>query len=173
MNYNLLLTSMRRFFFFRPFFNSFDPFMPRIHGPQLRIRMRANPLSQPAERSQNPHDVFDQFFEENKPQHENEKAFFKKHYPEKIEEPFDPYKVLELNKDATLDQVKDAYRKLAIKYHPKNNSAPDAENKFAEVAKAYQEIVEAKERRDLGEFGFNSFFEDIEKEVDAVFGPPK
>lgn len=73
----------------------------------------------------------------------------------------DAYKVLEISKDATIDQIKDAYRKLSIKYHPKNNSTPEAEAKFAEVSKAYQHIVESKNNRDYGELGFNSFFEDF------------
>jgi len=54
---------------------------------------------------------------------------------------------LEINKDATVDQVKDAYRNLAIKYHPKNNTDPKAEEKFAEVAKAYETIIEGKKNR--------------------------
>jgi molecular chaperone DnaJ len=62
----------------------------------------------------------------------------------------DPFKVLEISKDATFDQVKDAYRKLSIKYHPKNNSSPEAEAKFAEISKAYQHIVESKDNKAYG-----------------------
>jgi len=58
--------------------------------------------------------VFENFFNENGIKNENEKDFFKKHYPEKVEEPYDPFKVLGLEKDASQDQVKEAYRKLAI-----------------------------------------------------------
>jgi len=58
-----------------------------------------------------------------------------------VEEKFDPYKVLEINNDASIDQVKEAYRKLALKYHPKNNTSPDAEARFAEVSKAYEAIL--------------------------------
>ena len=49
------------------------------------------------------------------------------------------YQILELNNDATLDDIKKAYRKLAIKYHPdKNNyNKAEAEEKFKEIARAY------------------------------------
>lgn len=48
-----------------------------------------------------------------------------------MEEKFDPYKVLEISKDASLEDVREAYRRLAIKYHPKENSSPEAQAKFA------------------------------------------
>jgi curved DNA-binding protein CbpA len=54
-----------------------------------------------------------------------------------VKEKYDPYKVLELKNDASIDKVKESYRKLAMKYHPKNNPSPEAEAKFAEVGKAY------------------------------------
>jgi DnaJ-class molecular chaperone len=44
---------------------------------------------------------------------------------------------LEIDKKASEDQIKEAYRKLAIKYHPKNNKSPEAEAKFAELGRAY------------------------------------
>lgn len=78
-----------------------------------------------------------------------------------MEEKFDPYKVLEISKDASLEDVKEAYRKLAIKYHPKENSSPEAQAKFAEVSKAYSTITEPKKTRPYEDFGFNSFFEDF------------
>jgi DnaJ-class molecular chaperone len=71
--------------------------------------------------------------------------------------------VLGLKADATLDQVKEAYRSLALKHHPKNDSSAEAEAKFAEVAKAYETIIDSKKNRGYEDFGFGSFFEDFEK----------
>lgn len=165
---------MRRYFL-RPLFDFHDPFfhpVQRIAAPAWRFKVRTLPNEAAYQETQDrsdPHAIFEQFFKEHEPKHEAEKDFFRKHFPEKVEEKFDPYRVLELNKDATIDQVKDAYRNLAIKYHPKNNAQPDAEAKFAEVANAYQAIIDGKKSRDYGELGFKSFFEDFEKEIDEVF----
>jgi len=57
-----------------------------------------------------------------------------------------------------VDQIKNAYRTLSIKYHPKNNSQPDAEAKFAELSKAYQTIMDSKTSKYYGDLGFKSFF---------------
>lgn len=97
----------------------------------------------PRNQPRDPNEIFESFFNENGIS-ENEKDFFKKHFPEKVQEKFDPYKVLEIDKNASEDQIKEAYRKLAIKYHPKNNTSPEAEAKFAELGRAYEEAITAK-----------------------------
>jgi hypothetical protein len=52
---------------------------------------------------------------------------------------FDPYKVLELSETATTVDVKSAYRRLAMKWHPdKNENSKYAEEKFKEISKAYE-----------------------------------
>jgi molecular chaperone DnaJ len=53
----------------------------------------------------------------------------------------DPYSILGVAPNATNDEVKSAYRKLAKKYHPDVNKDPDAESKFKEVTKAYEDIL--------------------------------
>jgi molecular chaperone DnaJ len=52
-----------------------------------------------------------------------------------------PYAVLGLSNNATKDEVKSAYRKLAKQYHPDVNKDPGAEEKFKEVSKAYEDII--------------------------------
>lgn len=60
----------------------------------------------------------------------------------------DFYKILGIAKNATEDDIKKAYRKQALKYHPDKNKAPGAEEKFKEIAEAY-EILSDKKRRDV------------------------
>eukprot|EP00747_Dinoflagellata_sp_TGD_P075212 gnl/TRDRNA2_/TRDRNA2_158648_c4_seq1.p1 gnl/TRDRNA2_/TRDRNA2_158648_c4~~gnl/TRDRNA2_/TRDRNA2_158648_c4_seq1.p1 ORF type:complete len:264 (+),score=72.37 gnl/TRDRNA2_/TRDRNA2_158648_c4_seq1:88-792(+) len=52
--------------------------------------------------------------------------------------PVDHYKVLGLEKNATLADIKAAYRKLALKYHPDKNKDPEAVEIFLDVQQAYQ-----------------------------------
>ncbi|KAK7872702.1 hypothetical protein R5R35_002689 [Gryllus longicercus] len=60
----------------------------------------------------------------------------------------DYYKILGIAKGASDDEIKKAYRKLALKYHPDKNKAPGAEEKFKEVAEAY-EVLSDKKKRDV------------------------
>ena len=58
----------------------------------------------------------------------------------------DYYKVLGLEKSATDNDIKKAYRKLALKYHPDKNKSPGAEEKFKEIAEAYEVLSDPKKR---------------------------
>jgi len=49
----------------------------------------------------------------------------------------DYYKTLEVKRTATSAEIKKAYRKLSLKYHPDKNSSPDAAEKFAALSQAY------------------------------------
>lgn len=60
----------------------------------------------------------------------------------------DYYKTLGVSKGASDDEIKKAYRKLALKYHPDKNKSPQAEERFKEVAEAY-EVLSDKKKRDI------------------------
>lgn len=65
----------------------------------------------------------------------------------------DYYDILGVSKDATERQIKKAFHKLALKYHPDRNKSPDAESKFREIAEAYETLSDEKRRREYDQFG--------------------
>ena len=66
----------------------------------------------------------------------------------------DYYEVLGVEKNASADDIKRAYRRLAIKYHPdKNQGDKEAENKFKECAEAYEVLSDADKRKQYDQFG--------------------
>jgi len=70
----------------------------------------------------------------------------------------DYYAVLGLDKSASADQIKKAYRKLAIKYHPdKNPDDKKAEERFKEVSEAYAVLSDPDKKRQYDQFGADGF----------------
>lgn len=66
----------------------------------------------------------------------------------------DYYELLEVAKDATPEQIKKAYRKAAVKYHPdKNPGDSDAEARFKEVSEAYEVLSDPEKRQMYDRFG--------------------
>ena len=64
--------------------------------------------------------------------------------------------ILELNQGASEDEIKKAYKKLAMKYHPDRNKEPDAEEKFKEISDAYQ-ILTGKSQPSIDRTNNNNF----------------
>ncbi len=58
----------------------------------------------------------------------------------------DYYKILNVPKTASAAEIKKAYRKLSLKYHPDKNSASDAAQKFAEISQAYDVLSDPEKR---------------------------
>lgn len=88
----------------------------------------------------------------------------------------DYYEVLGVQKNTPKDEIKDAYRKLALQYHPDRNKSPDAEEKFKEISEAYAVLSDDEKRRQydmLGHAGFDQRYttEDIFRgaDFDTVF----
>ncbi|ELT96779.1 hypothetical protein CAPTEDRAFT_19566 [Capitella teleta] len=65
----------------------------------------------------------------------------------------DYYKILGIARGANEDEVKKAYRKMALKYHPDKNKSPGAEEKFKEIAEAYEVLSDPKKREIYDQFG--------------------
>jgi len=70
----------------------------------------------------------------------------------------DYYEVLGINKNSSPDQIKSAYRKLAVKYHPdKNKGDKAAEEKFKEASEAYHVLSNSERKQNYDNFGHAAF----------------
>jgi molecular chaperone DnaJ len=65
----------------------------------------------------------------------------------------DYYEVLGVPKEASKDQIKAAYRKLAMQYHPDRNKSPEAEERFKEISEAYAVLSDDAKRAQYDRFG--------------------
>ena len=66
----------------------------------------------------------------------------------------DYYEVLGVSKTASADEIKSAYRKLAMKWHPdRNPNNPEAKEKFQEASEAYEVLSNPEKRQRYDQFG--------------------
>ncbi|XP_043565444.1 dnaJ homolog subfamily B member 9a [Chiloscyllium plagiosum] len=97
----------------------------------------------------------------------------------------DYYEILGVPKNSSDRQIKKAFHKLAMKYHPDKNKSPDAETKFREIAEAYEVLSDEKKRKEYDHMGhqffnagngghrahsFNFNFDDFLKDFDFDLG---
>lgn len=69
----------------------------------------------------------------------------------------DYYEVLGIPKNATEQDIKKAFRQLAMKYHPDRNKSHDAEEKFKEINEAYEILSDKEKRQKYDQFGHKAF----------------
>ena len=69
----------------------------------------------------------------------------------------DYYELLGLKKGASDAEIKAAYRKQALQWHPDRNKAPDASTKFKEINKAYEVLSDSQKRQQYDQFGKEGF----------------
>src|SRR5687767_4716185 len=69
----------------------------------------------------------------------------------------DFYEVLGLAKGASADEIKKAYRKRALQYHPDRNKTKEAEEKFKEITRAYEVLSDPQKRQTYDQFGASAF----------------
>ena len=88
----------------------------------------------------------------------------------------DYYEVLSVSRTATDQEIKSAYRRLAVKYHPdKNPNDASAEEKFKEAAEAYEILSDGEKRARYDQFGhagtdqYTHQFNDVE-DIFEAFG---
>src|SRR2546421_7262462 len=71
----------------------------------------------------------------------------------------DYYDVLGVQKGAGKDEIKSAYRKLALQYHPDRNKSPEATERFKEISEAYAILSDDEKRNQYDQFGRAGIYE--------------
>ena len=71
----------------------------------------------------------------------------------------DYYEVLGVGRDASKEEIKNAYRELAMRYHPDRNKSPGAEEKFKEISEAYAVLSDDEKRAQYDQWGHVGFAE--------------
>ena len=80
----------------------------------------------------------------------------------------DPYEILNVSKNATKAQIRSAYKKMAMKYHPdKNNSSKESEDKFKEVSQAYYMLINDEAPNNFNKYDFNNIFENLKTNINV------
>lgn len=83
----------------------------------------------------------------------------------------DYYEILGVDRNATLEEIKKAYRRLALKYHPDRNPSKEAEERFKEISEAYAVLSDPEKRRQYDLYGHAGIeghytYEDLFRNVD-------
>jgi DnaJ-class molecular chaperone len=81
----------------------------------------------------------------------------------------DYYKILEIERNATEDDIKKSYRKLALKYHPDRCKEPGAEEKFKEISEAYSVLSSPDKKRSYDVMGNSECFNFGDQDPFSVF----
>jgi molecular chaperone DnaJ len=82
----------------------------------------------------------------------------------------DYYEILGVSKNATQDEIKSAYRKLALQYHPDRNKSPEAEGRFREMSEAYAVLSDQEKRKQYDTAGKESVYQRYGQQEDIFRG---
>ncbi|MBI2591051.1 MAG: DnaJ domain-containing protein [Candidatus Blackburnbacteria bacterium] len=79
----------------------------------------------------------------------------------------DPYEILGVSKNATDKEIKSAYRKLALQWHPDRNKSAQASEKFKEINEAYEILSDPKKKQMYDQYGHSAFAQGSGQGMDA------